>query len=80
MVAEQRDTVQRIDADTHDIVANVEGGQRELLKVLARVSNSRWLMLKIFGILIVFVSVILICPPIDSNSIRLKFLVFILVS
>jgi len=54
MVAEQRDTVQRIDADTHDIVANVEGGQRELLKVLARVSNSRWLMLKIFGILIVF--------------------------
>jgi syntaxin 5 len=54
MVAEQRDTVQRIDADTHDIVANVEGGQRELLKVLARVSNSRWLMLKIFGVLIVF--------------------------
>ena len=57
MVAEQRETVQRIDADTHDIVANVEGGQRELLKVLARVSNSRWLMLKIFGVLIVFVSV-----------------------
>lgn len=56
MVAEQRETVQRIDADTHDIVANVEGGQRELLKVLARVSNSRWLMLKIFGVLIVFVS------------------------
>jgi syntaxin 5 len=56
MVAEQRETVQRIDADTHDIAANVEGGQRELLKVLARVSNSRWLMLKIFGVLIVFVS------------------------
>jgi SNARE domain len=60
MVAEQRDTVQRIDADTHDIAANVEGGQRELLKVLARVSNSRWLMLQIFGILIVFVSFVLI--------------------
>jgi syntaxin 5 len=59
MVAEQRDTVQRIDADTYDIVANVEGGQRELLKVLARVSNSRWLMLKIFGVLIVFVSLVL---------------------
>ena len=63
MVAEQRDTVQRIDADTHDIVANVEGGQRELLKVLARVSNSRWLMLKIFGVLIVFVSLCLISSP-----------------
>ena len=63
MVAEQRDTVQRIDADTHDIAANVEGGQRELLKVLARVSNSRWLMLKIFGVLIVFVSLRLIIFP-----------------
>ena len=63
MVAEQRDTVQRIDADTHDIAANVEGGQRELLKVLARVSNSRWLMLQIFGILIVFVSFVLISSP-----------------
>lgn len=63
MVAEQRETVQRIDADTHDIVANVEGGQRELLKVLARVSNSRWLMLKIFGVLIVFVSLCLISSP-----------------
>jgi len=79
MVAEQRDTVQRIDADTHDIVSNVEGGQRELLKVLARVSNSRWLMLKIFGILIVFVSLVNI-SSIDSYFICSKFLVFILVS
>ena len=79
MVAEQRDTVQRIDADTHDIVANVEGGQRELLKVLARVSNSRWLMLKIFGVLIVFVSLSQ-ALPLDSNHICSKFLVFILVS
>ena len=63
MVAEQRDTVQRIDADTHDIAANVEGGQRELLKVLARVSNSRWLMLKVFGVLIVFVSLVVIKFP-----------------
>jgi t-SNARE complex subunit (syntaxin) len=72
MVAEQRDTVQRIDADTYDIVANVEGGQRELLKVLARVSNSRWLMLKIFGVLIVFVSLVFISFPIDSDHCLLK--------
>jgi syntaxin 5 len=81
MVAEQRDTVQRIDADTHDIAANVEGGQRELLKVLARVSNSRWLMLKIFGVLIVFVSLCLIKLSFSIyNHICSKFLVFILVS
>ncbi|OWZ35035.1 syntaxin 5 [Cryptococcus neoformans c45] len=54
MVAEQRETVQRIDADTTDIAANVSGAQRELLKYYASVSSNRWLMLKIFGVLIIF--------------------------
>lgn len=56
MVAEQRETVQRIDADTTDIAANVSGAQRELLKYYASVTSNRWLMLKIFGVLIIFVS------------------------
>lgn len=56
MVAEQRETVQRIDADTVDIAANVSGAQRELLKYYASISGNRWLMLKVFGVLIVFVS------------------------
>lgn len=54
MVAEQRETVQRIDADTVDIASNVSGAQRELLKYYANISNNRWLMLKVFGVLIVF--------------------------
>ncbi|SJL06301.1 related to syntaxin, vesicular transport protein [Armillaria ostoyae] len=54
MVAEQRETVQRIDADTMDIASNVSGAQRELLKYYASISSNRWLMLKIFGVLIVF--------------------------
>ncbi|KIJ21947.1 hypothetical protein PAXINDRAFT_124274 [Paxillus involutus ATCC 200175] len=54
MVAEQRETVQRIDADTVDIASNVSGAQRELLKYYASISSNRWLMLKVFGILIVF--------------------------
>ncbi|KAK7064024.1 integral membrane protein sed5 [Favolaschia claudopus] len=54
MVAEQRETVQRIDADTLDIAANVGGAQRELLKYYASISSNRWLMLKVFGVLIVF--------------------------
>ena len=56
MVAEQRETVQRIDADTIDIANNVSGAQRELLKYYASISNNRWLMMKVFGVLIVFVS------------------------
>ncbi|KAL7419051.1 Integral membrane protein SED5 [Cryptotrichosporon argae] len=54
MVAEQRETVQRIDADVTDISANVTGAQRELLKYYASISSNRWLMLKIFGVLIIF--------------------------
>ncbi|GBE77792.1 Integral membrane protein [Sparassis crispa] len=54
MVAEQRETVQRIDADTVDIASNVSGAQRELLKYYASISSNRWLILKIFGVLIVF--------------------------
>nr|ODO04322.1 syntaxin 5 [Cryptococcus depauperatus CBS 7855] len=54
MVAEQRETVQRIDADTTDIAVNVSGAQRELLKYYASVTSNRWLMLKIFGVLIIF--------------------------
>jgi hypothetical protein len=57
MVAEQRETVQRIDADTVDIANNVAGAQRELLKYYSSISSNRWLMLKVFGVLIVFVSV-----------------------
>ncbi|RSH79920.1 cis-Golgi t-SNARE syntaxin [Apiotrichum porosum] len=54
MVAEQRETVQRIDADVNDISSNVSGAQRELLKYYANISSNRWLMLKIFGVLIIF--------------------------
>lgn len=56
MVSEQRETVQRIDADVMDIATNVGGAQRELLKYYASISSNRWLMLKVFGVLIVFVS------------------------
>ncbi|KAJ2932290.1 hypothetical protein H1R20_g4839, partial [Candolleomyces eurysporus] len=54
MVAEQGERVQRIDADTQDIADNVRMGHNELLKYWGRISNDRWLMLKIFGVLIVF--------------------------
>ena len=71
MVAEQRETVQRIDADTMDIVSNVGGAQRELLKYYASISSNRWLMLKVFGVLIVFVSALpksLYLHPSNTNE------------
>lgn len=56
MVSEQRETVQRIDADTTDIADNISGAQRELLKYYASISSNRWLMIKVFGAIIVMVS------------------------
>jgi len=60
MVAEQRETVQRIDADTLDIASNVSGAQRELLKYYASISSNRWLLLKVFGVLIIFFLVLIL--------------------
>lgn len=45
--------VQRIDANTEDVVENVEGAQRELMKYWSRVSGNRWLVAKMFGVLMV---------------------------
>lgn len=54
MVSEQSDMIQRIDANTEDVVDNVAGAQRELLKYWSRVSSNRWLIAKMFGVLMVF--------------------------
>lgn len=54
MVTEQGETIQRIDQNVDDIDMNISGAQRELLKYYARISNNRWLFLKIFGVLLVF--------------------------
>src|ERR1700761_9355299 len=81
MVAEQAETVQRIDVQTYDTAQNISGAQRELLKYYSSISNNRWLMLKLFGVLIIFVC----ARPSTYNPARCltrssQFLVFILVS
>ena len=53
MVSEQSEMIQRIDANTEDVVDNVQGAQRELLKYWGRVSGNRWLVAKMFGVLMV---------------------------
>ncbi|KAI4261725.1 MAG: hypothetical protein L6R42_003080 [Xanthoria sp. 1 TBL-2021] len=54
LVSEQGEMVQRIDANTEDVVENVEGAQRELMKYWSRVSGNRWLVAKMFGVLMIF--------------------------
>ncbi|KAJ5372745.1 t-SNARE [Penicillium concentricum] len=54
MVSEQSEMIQRIDANTEDVVDNVQGAQRELMKYWTRVSGNRWLVAKMFGILMIF--------------------------
>lgn len=54
MVQEQSEMIQRIDANTEDVVDNVHGAQRELLKYWSRVSGNRWLVVKLFGVLAIF--------------------------
>jgi syntaxin 5 len=54
MVSVQGEQIQRIDADTEDTLDNVEGAQRELTKYWNRVSGNRWLIAKMFGVLMIF--------------------------
>lgn len=54
MVQEQEETVRLIDTNVSDIQMNVEAAHSELLKYFQNISSNRWLMIKVFMILIVF--------------------------
>jgi hypothetical protein len=56
MVSQQGEQIQRIDANTEDVVDNVEGAQRELMKYWSRVQGNRWLVAKMFGVLMICTS------------------------
>jgi syntaxin 5 len=47
----------RIDESMDDTLANVEGAQGQLLKYLNSISSNRWLMMKIFLVLMVFLMI-----------------------
>jgi syntaxin 5 len=47
----------RIDENMDDTLANVEGAQGQLLKYLNSISSNRWLMMKIFLVLMVFLMI-----------------------
>lgn len=60
MVAQQGEIALRIDENMDDTVSNVEGAQGALLKYLNRISSNRWLIIKIFFVLIVFLLIFVI--------------------
>ena len=55
LVAEQGEMIERIDANIEESVANTNTAQNELLRYLSHVSSNRGLVLKLFGILVLFV-------------------------
>ncbi|KAK6933036.1 Target SNARE coiled-coil homology domain [Dillenia turbinata] len=57
MVAQQGELAIRIDDNMDESLTNVEGAHGALLKYLTRISSNRWLMIKIFAILIFFLLV-----------------------
>lgn len=54
MVSQQGELAIRIDENIDETLSNVEGAQGQLLKYLNSISSNRWLMMKIFFVLIVF--------------------------
>lgn len=54
MVQEQEEMVERIDANILDTELHVESAHREILKYFQSVTSNRWLMIKIFAVLIFF--------------------------
>ncbi|KAJ2777199.1 Integral membrane protein SED5 [Coemansia javaensis] len=55
MVSEQREVVQRIDANVESVDINISAAHTELLRYYANISSNRWLMVKVFAVIIVFV-------------------------
>ncbi|GAB2232498.1 hypothetical protein Droror1_Dr00011535 [Drosera rotundifolia] len=54
MVSQQGEIAIRIDENMEETLANVEGAQNQLVRYLNSISSNRWLMIKIFAVLIVF--------------------------
>lgn len=60
MVQQQEEMITRIDSNVADTQLNVEAAHESLLRYFASVTNNRWLMLKVFGVLFFFFIVFVI--------------------
>jgi syntaxin 5 len=55
MVQQQGELAVRIDENVDNVVTNVDAAQAQLLRYLQTISSNRWLVLKVFAILLVFI-------------------------
>jgi syntaxin 5 len=60
MVQSQGEMAIRIDENMDETLTNVEGAQGALLKYLNRISSNRWLIIKIFFVLIIFLVIFVV--------------------
>lgn len=54
MVKEQEEMVERIDTNVQDAELNIEAAHAQIVKYFKSISSNRWLMIKVFGVLIFF--------------------------
>ncbi|CAH1963159.1 unnamed protein product [Acanthoscelides obtectus] len=54
MVKEQEEMVERIDTNVEHAEMNIEAAHAQIVKYFNTISSNRWLMIKIFGVLIFF--------------------------
>ena len=54
IIKEQEEVMLHIEDNVDNAALNIEGGHSEILKYFQKVSENRWLMVKVFGVLIFF--------------------------
>lgn len=59
-VQEQGELAIRIDENVDDTLANVDSAQAQLLKYLNSISSNRWLIMKVFFVLMLFLIVFIV--------------------
>lgn len=59
-VQEQGELAIRIDENVDETLANVDSAQAQLLKYLNSISSNRWLVMKIFMVLLVFLIIFVV--------------------
>ena len=60
LVAEQGETVERIDADMDEAGLHARKGHSELLKYYRNISGERQLIIKVFAVLMIFISIFVV--------------------
>lgn len=57
---EQGEMAIRIDENVDETVSNVDAAQAQLLRYLNTISSNRWLFMKIFAVLVVFLVIFVV--------------------